>query len=86
MLIYSGTGKDLKSIYIPGFGDATKTISTSLSYFIVWNIPYKTINVIRKKEAKEEPEDNEDTDTSGNNQNSGTTGTSGNRQQGKIRP
>jgi len=78
MLVHSGTGKDLKSIYIPGFGNGTKTITAGLGYYIVWNIPYKKINVILKKEAKEEPEDTEDTDTKSN------TDTSGNRQQGTI--
>ena len=78
MLLYSGTGKDLKAIYIPGFGNGTKTIAPGLNYYIVWNIPYKKINVILKKEVKEDTEDNTDTDT--NNTNS--TNTSGNRQQG----
>jgi hypothetical protein len=64
MLLYTGTGKNLKPIYFPGFGNAGKTISTGLNYFIVWNIPYKKINVIIKKEVPEEPED------------TGTTGTS----------
>jgi hypothetical protein len=77
MLLYSGTGKDLKAIYIPGFGNGTKTIAPGLNYYIVWNIPYKKINVILK-EVKEDTEDNTDTDT--NNTNS--TNTSGNRQQG----
>jgi hypothetical protein len=57
MLLYSGTGKDLRPIYFPGFGNAGKTISTGINYFIVWNIPYKKISVILKKEAPEEPED-----------------------------
>jgi hypothetical protein len=78
MLIYSGTGKDLKAVYIPGFGNVAKTITTGLNYYIVWNIPYKKINVILKKEVKEEPDDNSDTDTN----NTNNTNTSGNRQQG----
>jgi hypothetical protein len=87
MLLYSGTGKDLKSIYLPGFGDGTKTISTGLSYFIVWNIPYKKINVIQKKEVKEETDEDEDTNTNGTNGTNGTNNTnstSGNNQQGKV--
>jgi len=75
MLLYSGTGKDLKAIYIPGFGNGTKTIAPGLNYYIVWNIPYKKINVILKKEVKEDTEDNEDTNPNG------TNSTSGNRQQ-----
>jgi hypothetical protein len=70
MLVYSGTGKDLKSIYFPGFGDGTKTITAGLSYFMVWNIPYKKINVLLKKEVKEETEDNANSDTNGKEQQS----------------
>jgi hypothetical protein len=50
MLLYAGTGKDLRPIYFPGFGNGTKSFSTGLSYFITWNIPYKNITVITKKE------------------------------------
>jgi hypothetical protein len=73
-LLYSGTGKDLKPVYFPGYGNGTKKVSTGISYYLVWNIPYKKIKVIQKKEAPAEEEDTNDTDTSG---------TSGSRQQGK---
>ncbi|MBK7133400.1 MAG: hypothetical protein IPH69_11440 [Bacteroidales bacterium] len=59
MLVYSGTGKDLRSIYLPGFGNGATKFSTGVSYFISWNIPYKKIRVIIKKE---EPEETEETD------------------------
>ncbi len=75
MLLHSTTGNNMKSINIPGFGDGTKRFSTGLSYFVVWNIPFKTINAILKKEVKEEPEDNNDTDPN-------NTNTSGSQQQG----
>ena len=48
---------DLKPIYFPGFGNAEKRFSTGFSYFIVWNIPYKKIRVITKKEEPEETEE-----------------------------
>jgi hypothetical protein len=54
MLLYTGTGKELRPIYFPGFGNGTKTISTGINYFIVWNIPFKKINVIVKKEVSED--------------------------------
>ena len=75
MLLYTGTGKNLRPVYFPGFGDGTKTITAGLNYFIVWNIPYKKIKVILKKEVKEEPEDNTDT-------NNGTNSTNSIKQQG----
>ncbi len=50
-------GTDIKPVYMPGFGDATKTFSPGLGYFISWNIPYRTKNVILKKEEPEEEEE-----------------------------
>jgi hypothetical protein len=76
LLLYTGTGKDLRPVYFPGFGDGTKTITTGMNYFIVWNIPYKKIKVVLKKEAKEEPEDNGDTN------NNGINSTNSSKQQG----
>jgi hypothetical protein len=81
MLLYTGTGKDFRPVYFPGFGNGTKTFSAGLNYYIIWNIPYKKINAILKKEIKEETDDNADTNTNGTNS---TTGTSGNTQQGKV--
>jgi len=68
MLIYTGAGKDLRPVYFPGFGDGTKTISAGMSYFIVWNIPYKKIKAVMKKEVPEETDDKDKTTTSGNKQ------------------
>jgi hypothetical protein len=68
MLIYTGAGKDLRPVYFPGFGDGTKTISAGMSYFIVWNIPYKKIKAVMKKEVPEETDDKDNTTTSGNKQ------------------
>jgi hypothetical protein len=71
-LLYTGTGKDLKPVYFPGFGDGTKTISTAMSYYIVLNIPYKRIKAIMKKEAPEETDDTKDTGTTGTPQQGNT--------------
>jgi hypothetical protein len=67
MLLYTGTGKNLRPIYFPGFGNGQKSFTIGLSYFIVWNIPYKKKTVIIKKEV---PEETEDADTTGNDQQS----------------
>jgi len=63
MLLYSGTGKDLRPINFPGFGDASKTFSTSMSYYVIINIPYKKIKAIMKKEAPEETDETNDNNT-----------------------
>ncbi len=82
MLVHAGGSKDLRPIYLPGFGNATKTISAGLSYFLIWNIPYKKIRVIPKKEVTEEPdeEDNTNKTNNGTNMNSGSYGSPGMRQ------
>lgn len=41
ILISPGTGKDDKAISIPGFGDATKTFSPGINYYLIWSIPYR---------------------------------------------
>lgn len=56
-LVKSGTGSDLGVLYLPGFGNAGKKVSTSFSYFITFNIPYKTKRVIILPRAPEEDED-----------------------------
>jgi hypothetical protein len=67
MLLFSTTSKDLRPIYVPGFGNSGKLLSAGMSYFISWNIPYKKIQVIIRKEEPEESEDT-GTETSGNRQ------------------
>jgi hypothetical protein len=79
MLLYTGTGNDVKPIYFPGFGNAEKRFSTGFSYFIVWNIPYKKIRVITIKEEPEE--ESEEYDDTQEQNGSGETGNPGSRQQ-----
>lgn len=63
MLLYSGSDKDYRPLYIPGFGNAGKRISTGASYYITFNIPYKRITVITKPP---EPEETEEEPVNGN--------------------
>jgi len=64
MLLYSGTGKDIKPVYIPGYGMGAQSVTVGFSYFISINIPYKRIRVITKKEEPEEPEETDGTGSS----------------------
>jgi hypothetical protein len=57
LMIYSGTGKDLRPLYLPGFGNGANKTAAAMSYFITWNIPYKRIRVITKPPAPEEEEE-----------------------------
>jgi hypothetical protein len=43
ILISSGTDKDQKPVYFPGYGNGTKSFSPGINYYIVWSIPYKEI-------------------------------------------
>ena len=63
-LIYSGTGKDLRPIFFPGYGTGGNQFSTGISYFLVLNIPYKKIKIEIKKEVPEETEETTETQTS----------------------
>lgn len=42
-LVHSGASKDNKAISIPGFGNAFKTFSPGINYYLIWSIPYKTL-------------------------------------------
>ncbi|HKK43487.1 MAG TPA: DUF6048 family protein [Bacteroidales bacterium] len=63
MLIHTGLGKDLRPIYFPGYGPGANKTSTSFSYFLIWNIPFKKIRVIQQKAPPEESDDTEDNTT-----------------------
>ena len=65
LLLSGGGGRDLKPIYFPGYGNGGKSTAAGFSYFITWNIPYKTKTVITKPEVPEEPDE---TETEGVNQ------------------
>jgi hypothetical protein len=65
MLIKTGAGKELRPVYFPGFGNSTKTFSAAMSYYISWNIPYKRINAIIKKEEPEETDETTPTEATG---------------------
>jgi hypothetical protein len=68
-LLYTNTGKDLKPVYFPGYGDGSKSITAGMNYFLVWNIPYKKINAVMKKEAPpEEQDDTKNTESTGTRQ------------------
>jgi hypothetical protein len=62
-LLYSGTGRDLRPLYFPGYGSGEGSMSFGISYFFVWNIPFKKIRVEIKQEEPEETEETEETET-----------------------
>jgi len=60
LLISGGGTRDIKTIYIPGYGNGGKTVTLGINYYISWNIPLKTRMVITKPVVPEEPEENEE--------------------------
>ncbi|MDZ7635765.1 MAG: DUF6048 family protein [Bacteroidales bacterium] len=61
MLISAGAGKDLKPVWMPGYGPGTRGITTGAEYYISISIPYKKIKVvIRPKQEQPEEEEGEE--------------------------
>ncbi|HLN56431.1 MAG TPA: DUF6048 family protein [Bacteroidales bacterium] len=56
-LFHKGMNSDLNPLYLPGFGNAGKSVSSGISYFITFNIPYKNKRVIMMPPPPEEPEE-----------------------------
>lgn len=67
LLISGGGGRDLTPIYFPGYGNGGKRTAAGISYFITWNIPYKTKTVITKPEVVEEETEETSTQNTGSN-------------------
>ena len=55
-MISTGTGKNMNPVYLPGYGNGTKSLDFALNYFIIWSIPYKDKRVIILPKVEEEPE------------------------------
>jgi hypothetical protein len=43
LMVYSGTGKNLKPVSVPGFGNGTKTFSPGINYYLIFSFPYKSV-------------------------------------------
>jgi hypothetical protein len=75
-LIDPGTGRHLKPVYLPGYGNGSKSFSPSISYFVIWSIPFKNKRIIIQPEEEEEEDE-----TNGNqNQNQNNMGSGNSRQ------
>ena len=59
LLISGGGGRDLRPIYFPGYGNGGNRAAAGISYFLTWNIPFKTKTVITKPVVPEEAEETE---------------------------
>jgi hypothetical protein len=62
LMIYSGTGKDLKPVSVPGYGNGVKSFSPGINYYIIFNFPYKSVYVKPEAEKVTEPETEKETE------------------------
>ncbi|HUX95862.1 MAG TPA: DUF6048 family protein [Bacteroidales bacterium] len=74
-LVDAGTGRHLKPVYLPGYGNGSRSFSPSFNYFIIWSIPFKNKRIIIQPEPEEEEDD------TGINQNPDNMNQGGFRQQ-----
>lgn len=70
LLISAGAGKDLKPVWMPGYGAATSGMATAAEYYVSFSIPYKKIRVIIRPKVQQSEGDEEE------GENTQTTGTS----------
>jgi len=61
VLLYTGTGRDLRPINFPGYGAGDESVGFGINYFLSWNIPYRRIKVQINQEEPEETEETEET-------------------------
>lgn len=77
LLISAGAGKDLKPVWMPGYGAGTRGMSTGAEYYISISIPYKKIKVVIK--PKQEQSEYEDEEEGGSTETTTVTSGSGRR-------
>lgn len=72
LLISAGAGKDLKPVWMPGYGAGTSGMTTGAEYYLSVSIPYKKIKVYIKPKTRQSDEDEEGEE---NPEGTGQTGT-----------
>jgi hypothetical protein len=64
LLISAGAGRDLKPVWMPGYGPGTSGMTTGAEYYVSLSIPYRKIKVyIKPKVRYSDEEEGEVTDT-----------------------
>jgi hypothetical protein len=60
MLITPGSGRDMRPVWMPGFGDATSRMSTGAEYYVSFTIPYKKVRVVIKPKQQVSEDEGEE--------------------------
>ena len=68
-MISAGVAGDMRSVYVPGYGDTSKSFGFSINYSIILNIPYKDKRVIVYPQFIETDDDFFDNNIDNNNNN-----------------
>lgn len=74
LLISAGAGKDLKPVWMPGYGPGTSGMTTGAEYYVSISIPYKKIRVIIKPKVRESDEEETEGENTGNRTGTTTSG------------
>lgn len=74
VLISAGAGKDLKPVWMPGYGAGTSGMTTGAEYYVSFSIPYRKIKVYIKPKIRDSEEEDEGGDTGTNSTGTGNTG------------
>ncbi|MBA4322869.1 MAG: hypothetical protein C0408_08645, partial [Odoribacter sp.] len=56
LMVYSGSDKHIKPVSVPGYGNGAKSFSPGINYYIIFNIPYKSVYVKPEPEIINDPE------------------------------
>lgn len=57
LLVFGGTGKDMRAVDIPGFGNGSKPLAAGINYYISYRIPYRQKRVIYIKPERDTGDD-----------------------------
>ena len=74
LLISAGAGRDLKPVWMPGYGPGTKGMSTAAEYYVSISIPYRKIKVYIKPKVRDSDEEETEGENTGNTNVTGTSG------------
>lgn len=74
LLLSAGAGKDLKPVWMPGYGPGTSGMTTGAEYYVSISIPYRKIKVYIKPKVRETEEEETEVTNTGSGTGTGLSG------------
>lgn len=74
LLLSAGAGKDLKPVWMPGYGPGTSGMTVGAEYYVSISIPYRKIKVYIKPKLRETEEEESETTNTGSGTSTGLSG------------